>query len=225
MGNIIKFSDGNKELFIFEWNGKIATIAPELMAFEGYLHPKKSWNDIKNREELKRGEDFITLKNTSLKIFKKYLKIINKNSLVNKNKTLYEQYRSVPRIDLVFIDKVKYILNTSNTQESLIRRFRIKRYEEKTIPFIMESLKNIYSLIYQYRVDNYFIDLYIPELNLAIECDENGHRFYDKQKELEREQYVKNKLGCEFIRYNPNDKNFKVTDVVNEIIKYALKIK
>lgn len=213
------------ELFIFKLNEKNCVIAPELMAFEGYLHPKKSWNDIKNREDLKRGEDFITLKNTSLKIFKKYLKIINKNSLVNKNKTLYEQYRSVPRIDLVFIDKVKYILNASDTQESLIIIFRMKRYEEKTIPYIIESFKDVYDPIYQYKVGNYFIDLYIPELNLAIECDENGHRFYDKTKELEREQYIKNKLGCEFIRYNPNDKNFKVTDVVNEIIKYALKVK
>lgn len=225
MGNIIKFSDGNKELFIFEWDGKIATIAPELIAFEGYKDVTSSWRDIKNREGLKEKIDFITFKNAKLKLFKKYLKTINSNSLVDKSRTLYEQYRSVPRIDLVFIDKVKHILNTSDTQESLIRRFRMKRYEEKTIPYIIESFKDVYNPIYQYKVGNYFIDLYIPELNLAIECDENGHRFYDKQKELEREQYIKNKLGCEFIRYNPNDKNFKVIDVVNEIIKYTLKVK
>lgn len=213
------------ELFIFKLNEKNCVIAPELMAFEGYTNAAKAWFDIKNREGLKEKIDFITFKNTKLKLFKKYLKTINSNSLVDKSRTLYEQYRSVPRIDLVFIDKVKHILNTSDTQESLIRRFRMKRYEEKTIPYIIESFKDVYNPIYQYKVGNYFIDLYIPELNLVIECDENGHRFYDKQKELEREQYIKNKLGCEFIRYNPNDKNFKVTDVVNEIIKYALKVK
>lgn len=221
--NDVKNKDEN-ELFIFELDKKNATIASELMYYIGYKNARKSWYKIKNREQLKKNIDYLTLKNNDLKLFKNFIKTIHIKSLVNNQKTIYNQYIKANTLDIVFLDSVKHIINIANTQNAIVRRYYLKRYEEETIPYIIESFKDVYNPIYQYKVGNYFIDLYIPELNLAIECDENGHRFYDKQKELEREQYIKNKLGCEFIRYNPNDKNFKVTDVVNEIIKYALKI-
>lgn len=103
MNSIEKFTEGNKELFLFELDGKVAAIAPELMAFEGYASPKKSWNDIKEREEFENGYEYKTLQGNDLKVFKEILKESDDLSLVVTEMvtTLYDQYKSVPRLDIV----------------------------------------------------------------------------------------------------------------------------
>jgi prophage antirepressor-like protein len=117
MGNIIKFSDGNKELFIFEWDGKIATIAPELIAFEGYKDVTSSWRDIKNREEFEQNYEYKTLQGEELKVFKDFLKHSQDLSLVvgDLPKTLYDQYKSVPRLDIVFEEGIYGVMYSSNS--------------------------------------------------------------------------------------------------------------
>lgn len=75
---------------------------------------------------------------------------------------------------------------------------------------------------YQYCVDGYFLDMYLPEYNLVIECDEFGHSKYDKNKDNEREKYIKDKLKCEFIRFNPDARDFNVITVIKEIYKVIL---
>lgn len=118
MSNIIKFSDGNRELFIFKWNGKIATIAPELMAFEGYANAAKSWFDIKEREGFEEEFEFETLQGDKLKAFKEFLKSQSKDlySLVTDSvKTLYDQYKSVPRLDIVFEEGIYGVMYSSNS--------------------------------------------------------------------------------------------------------------
>ena len=118
MSNIIKFSDGNKELFIFEWDSKIATIAPELTAFEGYTNAAKAWFDIKEREEFEEKFEFETLQGDKLKTFKEFLKSQSKDlySLVTDSvKTLYDQYKSVPRLDIVFEEGIYGVMYSSNS--------------------------------------------------------------------------------------------------------------
>lgn len=70
---------------------------------------------------------------------------------------------------------------------------------------------------YQYCVDDYFVDMYLPEYNLVIECDEYGHTKYNNEKDKERETYIKNKLKCDFLRFNPDEKNFNIILVVKKI--------
>lgn len=116
MSNIIKFSDGNKELFIFEWNGKIATIAPELMAFEGYSNVGDAWYNIKKREEFEEEFEYKTLKGDELKVFKDFIKSDDLLTLVAENrKTLYDQYKSVPRLDIVFEEGIYGVMYSSNS--------------------------------------------------------------------------------------------------------------
>lgn len=55
----------------------------------------------------------------------------------------------------------------------------------------------------QYPVEGYFVDGYIPELNLCIEVDEDHH--FDrngklKEKDIERQEIIENKLNCGFVR-------------------------
>lgn len=61
-----------------------------------------------------------------------------------------------------------------------------------------------YKILRQHKVSKYHIDGYCPNYQLAIEIDGPRHKKtieYDKN----RENYIKNKLGCQFIRINiPN---------------------
>lgn len=74
--------------------------------------------------------------------------------------------------------------------------------------------------IRQYKVDEYRIDLYISKLNIAIEYDENNHQNYTYQAQELREQTIRNKLNCKFIRvndFNSNSKNVGI--VLKEILQ------
>ena len=116
MSNIIKFNVDNKELFLFELDGKTATIAPELIAFEGYANPKQSWNDLKSREEFEDGFEFKTLQGEELKVFKDILKSYDHFTLVSEiHTTLYDQYKSVPRLDIVLLEGIYGVMYSSNS--------------------------------------------------------------------------------------------------------------
>ena len=89
--------------------------------------------------------------------------------------------------------------------------------ETDIINNIKISFNNIIS-IDQYTVDNYRIDLYFPEYNIALECDEDGHNIpINKILDEYREQYIKNKINCTFIRFKPYDKDFNIFKLINEI--------
>ena len=58
-------------------------------------------------------------------------------------------------------------------------------------------------LIYkQYKINNYFVDLYFPVYKIAVECDELDHEDRDEKYEREREEYIK-ELGITFILFTP----------------------
>lgn len=70
----------------------------------------------------------------------------------------------------------------------------------------------------QYMIGKYKIDLYFIDYKLAIECDEFNHKDRDISKELIREEYIKSQ-GNKIIRYNPNEKDFDLSNVLKEINK------
>jgi len=97
--------------------------------------------------------------------------------------------------------------------------------ESDTIRIIICSLEGILKEFKpQHHVGGYKIDLYLPEVNIAIECDERGHKHHQQWKDEFREFVIKNKLGCEFIRYNPDEPGFNIGRVVNVLFKKILKI-
>lgn len=74
---------------------------------------------------------------------------------------------------------------------------RIGKNEKNTLDKLEQKLK--YRIIRQYEVGGYYLDGYVPEINLAIEVDEKRHK-NTKGKDLEREEFIKQKLGCQFLR-------------------------
>ena len=88
---------------------------------------------------------------------------------------------------------------------------------EKRILDKLELLLS-YRIIRQYYVESlgYFVDGYIPELNLVIEIDEKYHqnKYYIK-RDKRRESEIKNKLNCTFVRIKDNGTSpLKVQGVV-----------
>jgi very-short-patch-repair endonuclease len=75
-------------------------------------------------------------------------------------------------------------------------------------------------LVKQYSVKGYRIDLYFTEFKLAIECDEHNHKSRDKLYEETREREIKNMLNCTFIRFNPDDPDFKTSKLIRQITKF-----
>ena len=59
----------------------------------------------------------------------------------------------------------------------------------------------------QFFCKGYKIDAYIKHLNIAIEFDENSHQYYSPEKEIERENIIKNELKCRFIRVSDKNTN------------------
>ena len=103
--------------------------------------------------------------------------------------------------------------------EKLIKdKFVIK--SRKEINFL-DKLENVlepfgYECIRQYSILNYKIDLYIKDINIAIEYDENGHANYTYEAHEGRQKEIEKELGCKFIR---------VTDKENDLYNIGLVMK
>jgi very-short-patch-repair endonuclease len=63
--------------------------------------------------------------------------------------------------------------------------------------------------------------MYIKDKNLVIECDEYNHYGRDESYERTREENIKSALKCKFIRFNPDDINFKLASLISTILDYC----
>ena len=73
------------------------------------------------------------------------------------------------------------------------------------------------------KCGNYRIDLYLPEINVAIEYDENGHKGYTYEAQELRQELIERELGCKFIRVG-DDKDHVTNSaiVIRELILHNL---
>lgn len=90
----------------------------------------------------------------------------------------------------------------------------------RELDIFMERL-NIKSITqFQPKNSKYRIDYYLPDHKLAIEIDEHGHKNRNLDYELKREKSLRELLGCEFIRCNPNAPDFLIVDLVARICEH-----
>jgi very-short-patch-repair endonuclease len=93
-----------------------------------------------------------------------------------------------------------------------------KHYQElSTLKVIMDAFEGE-KMMRQYWIAEYRVDLYFPEYKIIVECDENDHRGYDKTKEESRSR-VLSRSGSRLVRYNPDDKEFDIIRVINQIYR------
>ena len=86
---------------------------------------------------------------------------------------------------------------------------------------IMSNIINAFkceNIMRQYICDKYRIDLYFIDYKIALECDELQHNLQKNiQTDLKREEVIKNKLNCEFIRFKPYEPDFNIFELIGKI--------
>lgn len=83
----------------------------------------------------------------------------------------------------------------------------ISALEQFLLPFKIKGIK-------QYKILDYRIDYYIPDINVAIEYDENEHVGYTYEQQEKRQQLLENKLDCLFIRLNDQKSDLENIGIV-----------
>lgn len=111
---------------------------------------------------------------------------------------------------------VEQIRRTFHLKKSK-KNFRVKKHENYVITALLhdERLRDL-KPVTQYYVplsDSKYalLDLYYPQINLAIEVDE-PHHLEHKDEDDAREKAIKDKLQCKFIRFNV-DKGNIISDI------------
>lgn len=192
----------------FIFNDVIACLSDELL---DYLNIKHSIEYLIDKKNLNKGFDY--------EVIPRHLidNKINLNKLKNDNKVYILKQSGIFKI-----------INNRRQSEAIDigKKFSIplKFIKEREYANIISKSFAEYECTQQFFVpredkNGYFIDLYIrgKDKNIAIEIDENGHNSYDEEFEITRERYIKEKLGCDFIRFNPDCKNFNIGTVINKI--------
>lgn len=137
---------------------------------------------------------------------------------------------------LKFLEENKLIC--WQTPEEMIEEIRVKRWHKshwnmnkesfskqphkKFQPKIGKNEKRIldriesdtgHKILRQYFIAGFFVDGYIPDLNVVIEIDEPHHYRYDSLTEydIEREKKIKEKLQCDFLRFRDRQLTIKQT--------------
>lgn len=69
--------------------------------------------------------------------------------------------------------------------------------------------------------NRYRLDLYFPEHNIVVECDELGHRSYSSVEDETRTSAIKELLqNPKFVRFNPDVGDFNLFAVIGEIYQH-----
>ena len=110
----------------------------------------------------------------------------------------------------------KYITNINDNKK--VNNQFVMCIENQTIGFIQNSFKNSVETHRQYIIGNYKVDLYFPNYNLVIECDENNHSDRNPIEEKKRQEYILSQENF-MIRFNPNHAKFDLSFVIQEINK------
>ena len=125
----------------------------------------------------------------------------------NSNRSNKEQQRQNFRLLLGFTERDIFLSKEQSVLNKLL------------VAFLREEMYQ------QYSVSSYKIDLYFVKYKLAVEIDEHGHKERDSEKELSGENAIKQKLGCIFIRINPELKDFNITVEINRVFEHIKGVK
>lgn len=189
-------------------NGEIWFVAKDAASILGYENTNKAILDHVDNDDKKITKMSNLKENLPDHMKSTRICIINKNGILS------------------LISKSKNI--SSNQKDLLLDRLGLSLYiykrSRKEIDF-KECLIHFFSafgyeVIHQYRVGVYYLDFFVPSINIGIEYDENNHRDYDKSKEEERENFIKKSIGCKIIRISDKHDNYYNLGIISKHILF-----
>lgn len=193
MENLMMF-EGN-EVEVLEFNGKVLFNPKHVAEILGIKNVRDNVSKMNSNQVIK-------LTNSDLKD-------VDFRKLSNRGENfLSEQGLSI------LISKTNKI--SSSDKQSIIEVFRDNEYNIDLIALSRDEIEFLdllesvlepfgYNCIRQYNCNDYRIDLYIEDLKVAIEYDENNHSNYSYESQEGRQKEIEKSLGCRFIRVG--DKN------------------
>ena len=150
------------------------------------------------------------------KVYKQNSELKEKRSKVFKKLWTSQEYRTKMTKILKEQTKKQFRYGMPKETKLKLREAQIKNIENQVfngLPMMpcvgkyeLNILNNLekcltYTILRQHRVAGYFLDGYCLALNLAIEIDEKFHKNKTKiLKDKLREQEIKQKLNCQFLR-------------------------
>lgn len=209
----------------FYYNGQIVITRKQLAEIMEVKAKTLGVNYFRNMYLFSEGVHFYNLGGTELKRFKL------------QNSDIFKKYcgKRCGWLFLYTFEGCLLALSTVNLSPSQVEQSvsRLKQYfnidasvqilphivkEKVCLDKVKKLLDGIDICIPQYQVGNYRIDLYCPNLNLAIEFDERHHRNC-VPNDLLRQKSISKQLGCQFVRINDRE-DFEVS--ANKILKAIL---
>lgn len=203
-------SYNNKKIKIINYNNELWYNGKDLLYLLKY---KKKYYNIILYKISKKYKGTI---NTILKIKAEINYENNEEIYINKEGLKYIIFKTIKVTPKIYnkIKKFNFIKNLE------VKNKIILSYNEdiciKEILFFFSFVKTIK----YFKIDNYIIDIYFPEYNLAIECDELNNQKCNLDRLIKREKYISDKLKCTFIYINPNKKNFSLINTIKQINEF-----
>lgn len=140
--------------------------------------------------------------------------IINEHDiirLVEKSRTLSEEQKILFLEGLGIIKNDVVVINSRKEVEF----FDVLKSQLKVLG--VRAFERQYSNL---QCGNYRIDMYLPELNIAIEYDELLHQYYTYEQQELRQKLIEEELGCTFIRVSEEKSHSENSAIV---IKHIIK--
>ena len=190
-------------------NGQLWFVGKDVAEKLGYSNPQKAVrNHVDDEDKIKEMME----SNGGMQM----MTLINKRgvcSLICKSKTKSKKYK----------DSFKNWLVSEGLVEDNF--YITSRKEIEFLDMLEEVLKPFgYKTIRQYSVLDYRVDLYIEDLNIAVEYDENNHKYYSYEEHEGRQALIEKELGCKFIRLSDKKDNLYNIGLVMKGIMPKIKV-
>ena len=107
-----------------------------------------------------------------------------------------------------------------------MKKFGIETTNRKCLTKEQQTLSTITNVFKtekyedQYKVGEYYLDLYFMDYRIIVECDENGHSDRRPSDEKDRMDYVNKELKVNdsyWVRFNPDEYGFDVSRLIRKI--------
>ena len=184
--------------FLNDSDGNIWFKASDIASILGYKRPEAAIKELVNINQKKKFNELTLEKNSSIQ---KHTIFINKKGLrqlLIKSKL----HKSIEFCKFMDIDvDFKYC------------------FKETEIVYYLTSYFDLRNIVYELQkpIGIYRMDVYLTDYNLNIEIDELDHKDRDPKYEKKRENYIKKKLNCNTLRFNPDNENDNVINFIAKI--------